>query len=25
VKDEIGATEVTSDDNIGRVSIIGPA
>ncbi len=23
VKDEIGATEVTSDDNIGRVSIIG--
>jgi aspartate kinase len=23
VKEEIGATEVTSDDNIGRVSIIG--
>jgi aspartate kinase len=23
IKDEIGATEVTSDDNIGRVSIIG--
>jgi aspartate kinase len=23
VKDELGATEVTSDDNIGRVSIIG--
>ena len=23
VKDEIGATEVTSDDNIGRVTIVG--